>query len=414
LKKNQRIVLAHSGKQHVYHVAKALKKLELLHSFHTSGYISSDIIQKLVKIFDIGFLKKRFEEGLYGNQIHSNWQFEFPEFWSRYIQKKDENYLTSLMIDRDVNFGNYMSQKIKQMDYDVFWGYNGSCLEALKSTNLMGKLSICETQLAYIPFTKKILTEEAKLHPEWADSIDFHNLPSAYEKRLIEEPIVAKKVIAISSFLKKTLEEGGVEAEKIDVLPLGCEISKVRYNFNKHLGIKNRPLKVLYAGRVTQRKGIKYAFDAIKTFNKKDVEFHIIGLLHGSGEAFRTNSKYCNYIGKVSQAELFEKYTDYDVLLFPSLSEGFGLVALEAMGAGVPVIATPHTNAFELIDHEKNGFLVPIRDVGAICEALSFLRNMDENAYLEMSLKARERALEYTWDTFQLKLSTVLHTWKLL
>ncbi|MCB0746311.1 MAG: glycosyltransferase family 4 protein [Ignavibacteriae bacterium] len=409
-----KILLAHSGKQHVYHVAKALNNLGLLDSFYTSGYISNNYTQKFVEVFGIDFLKKRYESGLSGEKIHSNWKFELPEFWARYIQKANKARLTSLMIQRDTNFAKFMSTNLGHGMFNTFWGYNGSCLEALTKANEIGKMTVCETQLAYLPFTKKILKEEALLHPEWADSLDFVDLPSHYEKRLIEEPLVANRVVAISSFLKKSLVEGGVDAQKIDVLPLGFDIKSVKYNPNKHLGINNRPLRILYAGKVTQGKGIKYALEAVKNLNSKDIELHIIGNVDGSVEAFNKFSKYYIYHGKVHQLELFQKYTEYDVLLFPSLSEGFGLVALEAMGAGVPVIATPNTNAFELLDHEKNGFVIPIRDIDAISQSLITIRNMDDIAYQQLSINARERAVNYTWDTFQDRLSTLIATWEFI
>jgi alpha-maltose-1-phosphate synthase len=410
---NSNIILSHSGKQHVYHVAKALKNLNYLHSFYTSGYISNKVIQSAIDILNISFLKKRYESGLWGNNIHSNWQFELPEYFARYIQKKDENYLTNLMIERDVSFGKYMEKVLIKEKFDIFWGYNGSSLEAIIKANEMGKMSICETQLAYIPFTKKILTEEALLHPEWADSVNFNNLPVNFEKRLEREPIEAKRVIAISSFLKSTLIDGGVDENKIDVLPLGFNINTVRYNKDKWKGLTNRPIKVLFAGRITQQKGIKYALEAIKHFKKSDIELHIIGIVHGGGKAFETYSDHYIYHGKMQQQELFSLYTDYDVLLFPSLSEGFGLVALEAMGAGLPVISTPNTNAFELIDHGKNGYVVPIRSVEAIVDALVQIRNMDEDTYREMSFSARQKAISYTWDTFQTRLGLTIESWKL-
>jgi len=409
---NNKIILSHSGKQHVYHVAKALKNLEYLHSFYTSGYVSNKAIQSLIDIVKLSFFKKRYESGLYGNNIHANWRFELPEYFARYVQKKDQNYLTNLMIARDVSFGRFISKVLEKEKFDIFWGYNGSSLEAILKANEMGKMSICETQLAYIPFTKKILTEEALLHPEWADSLDFANLPSYYEQRLEQEPIEATRVIAISTFLKSTLIGGGVDERKIDVLPLGFDINTVRYNELKWKGITDRPLKVLFAGKVTQGKGIKYALEAVKQFKKSDIELHIIGIVHGGGKAFETYSDHYIYHGKMPQQALFSSYTDFDVLLFPSISEGFGLVALEAMGAGVPVISTPNTNAFELIDNGKNGFIVPIRNIETIVDALQQFRNMDEDMYREMTFNARQKAINYTWDVFQKRLALTIDSWK--
>lgn len=401
------IILSHSGKQHSYHVANALMQSGVLKNFYTSSYIGSRTIQNWVLKNNFHFLSRRFQPGLYAPTVQSNWKYEVKEMTLRALRKKSTE-VNNAIYERDVRFDRDLSRKLPRLTYDTFWGFQGSCLNCLQQSNKLGKQTVCEMTIAHLPFAKRLLEEEAKLVPEWAETIDFTNFPSQYEERLINEPLTATHVIAISSFLKKTLEKDGVQTEKIHVIPLGFDASEVTFQ-KETVSIANRPLKILYAGRITQRKGMSYLLEAIQSFNSKDVELHIIGNIHGDGTAFKKFSKYYTYQPGISQQELFKLYSQYDVLVFPSILEGFGLVTVEAMGAGLPVITTEHTNAAEVLKDGINGYLVPIRDSQAIKQAITRIRNMDNATFQEMRQAARETALQYTWEMYQHRVKQFLN-----
>jgi glycosyltransferase involved in cell wall biosynthesis len=84
-----------------------------------------------------------------------------------------------------------------------------------------------------------------------------------------------------------------------------------------------------------------------------------------------------------------------DVLVFPTLSDGFGLVQLEAMSAGLPVIATPACG--EVVQDGINGRIVPLRDASAIVMALRELR-ADPSKYEQFSQAACERVRNFAPD----------------
>ncbi|RYY11871.1 MAG: glycosyltransferase, partial [Chitinophagaceae bacterium] len=174
--------------------------------------------------------------------------------------------------------------------------------------------------------------------------------------------------------------------------------------------LSSRPLRLLYAGKITQRKGISYLLEAIKGFPKSSVELHIIGNVHGDGKAFKKLAHLYEYQKGVTQSELFKLYSHYDALVFPSVLEGFGLVTVEAMGAGLPVITTPNTNAAELIADGVNGYVVPIRDSNAIAEAIHKLRSLTDPEFHQMRENARLSALQFTWDSYKERLNTFVQT----
>jgi glycosyltransferase involved in cell wall biosynthesis len=90
----------------------------------------------------------------------------------------------------------------------------------------------------------------------------------------------------------------------------------------------------------------------------------------------------------------------HDVLVLPSLHEGFGLVMTEAMGQGLVVITTPHTAGPDLITDGVDGFLVPIRSAAAIEERLALLLR-DRDRLRAMQEEAREKALARTWENYR-------------
>jgi glycosyltransferase involved in cell wall biosynthesis len=94
----------------------------------------------------------------------------------------------------------------------------------------------------------------------------------------------------------------------------------------------------------------------------------------------------------------------HDVFVLPSLFEGFGLVLLEAMAMGLPVITTPNTAGPDLITDGEEGFLVPIRSAEAIAEQLELLR-ADRARRDSMSDGARRRAAEFTWTDYERSLA---------
>ncbi len=399
-----KILLSHSGKQHSYQVAKALNDLDVLEKFYTSSYIKSPFLQGKLK--NHTFFNRRFEEGLYGDIINSNWRFEIPEFISKKIY--GNTWETQLKVyQRDIKFDSFVSKEIKKLKANFFWGFQGSCYQSLKTANENNYYTVCELATAHVVAAKKILGEEKKLHKEWSSSIDNLKFPSSYEKRLEEEPIHAKKIIAASQFTHQTLVESGIPENKIYTIPLGANIHYIKYQENKTT-IQSNKLKLLYCGVISQRKGIKYLLEAMKSFNKKDVELHIIGRMQGTSDPLKPYKDLFIWHPPMSQQELFQKYCEFDALVLPTIFEGFGLVIVEAMAAGLPVITTPHSIGPDIIINDKNGYIIPIRNVKAIQNSIQKILNKTPIEKLAMNQEARKAALNYSWENYAKNLSVFL------
>ena len=374
-----KITLSHSGKQHSYLTALSLLELGKLDCYYTSSYVKKQWLQKIISKFGLTYFEKRFIQGLSGKYVNSNWRFEIKEILLRKIYGKTSKTQTAVY-QRDENFDKYMSKKIVSRPSSMFWGFQGSCLETLKQSQQCGKIAVVELATAHVTEAKKILGEEQLLHPEWADSIDNLVFPIEYEKRLCEEPHVADYVFAASNFTIKSLVNDGINPQKIKYLPL-CFNSKSIACDKTPKTLKNRKLKVLYCGTITQRKGIKYLLDAFKNIIKNNAELHIIGNIQGNGEAFSKYKDCYNYKSGIPQNQLFQEYQNYDILVLPTVFEGFGLVIPEAMAAGLPVITTNHSFGSEIINHRENGSIVPIRDTESLANEILYYASLEDDEF---------------------------------
>jgi glycosyltransferase involved in cell wall biosynthesis len=106
---------------------------------------------------------------------------------------------------------------------------------------------------------------------------------------------------------------------------------------------------------------------------------------------------YLNHINKV---ELVEEYIKADILVFPTLSDGFGMVQLEAMSYGLPVIATDC--CAEVVEDNISGFIIQPRSVESIIEKLLLIKE-DQEKYDFLSSNARKRSQQFSLE----KLATV-------
>ncbi|MGZ8096226.1 MAG: glycosyltransferase family 4 protein [Methylosarcina sp.] len=143
---------------------------------------------------------------------------------------------------------------------------------------------------------------------------------------------------------------------------------KVIYNgidhhcFSPGLGLKknNNKIHVLFSGNLTRRKGAQWLFPILEKLDHRIVIQYTSGLRERRKLPDHPRLK-C--VGSVSHQDMPNLYRQADILLFPTVREGFGLAVAEAMSCGLPVVATDCSSLPELIDHGKGGFLCPLGDV---------------------------------------------------
>jgi len=397
------ILLSHAGRQHSYKVALSLQRIGRLDKFVTTGYYKPsrypDRLLSGIKSIDKA-LRKRYEPGLEQKVVRLPF-LEIPELLSRAIFGNSTLSSHAVCL-RDSIFDSIVS-KAYIKNCKAFWGFQGSCLESLNRARTKGIKAIAEFATAHVLAALSILGMEKENNPEWADSIGNLNFPGWYTERLKKEPFAADYCIAASTFTRKTLEEAGVEPEKILMLPLGADLTKFQFKEKR----KKNNLQILFVGSVGQRKGIKYLIDAVKKINSAQVSLKVIGPIIGSGKAFKANSACYNYLGKLSQEDIVKNMHECDCLILPSLFEGFGLVIPEAMATGTPVIASTSSAGPDIIRPGIDGFLVEPCDTDDLAGKIEWLAS-NKDKVPEMGRAASQRAKEFSWDAYNIRLGSIL------
>lgn len=152
----------------------------------------------------------------------------------------------------------------------------------------------------------------------------------------------------------------------------------------------NHPFRLLFAGSLNKRKGVDL-LPSIMAQLGNAFELHYTGT-EADLRRFGWPTANMKPLGRIhGPANLVNAYHDCDALLFPTRLEGFGLVALEAMACGRPVIATNCTSIPEIVVDGESGILCPVDDVAAFARAAERLRGNPE-VWRHMCRSARQRA----------------------
>jgi len=204
--------------------------------------------------------------------------------------------------------------------------------------------------------------------------------------RLIYRPIIsamehANRVIAVSGAAKGFCVALGVPGDKIEVIPNGVDLSIFNTNVDgsamrSKLNVKQGPL-VATAIRLVKRKGPEHLVNAFSKVLKKmpNAKLAVAG---GGTEAASLRAqikklgmgKSVFMLGKLQREEVARLMVAADVFVLPSLFESFGLVLLEAMAVGTPVVCTRTQGALEIVKDGEDGLIVPPGDDDALADAI--------------------------------------------
>lgn len=212
---------------------------------------------------------------------------------------------------------------------------------------------------------------------------------AAFLERIHEEMSAADCLLVHSLHTLRSLASAGVDVSRGVVVPPAFTPPAGGVARTLRPG---HPLRVLYVGNVNLAKGFHVLAEAIRTLGA-DAALTAVGSVQLDRGYLRSVAPDVEFTGHVSQAEVTRHMAAADVLVFPTLSDGFGLVQLEAMAQGLPVIATCACG--DVVREGIDGFVVPPGDAEALVDRLQRLRREPE-LHASMSRSALVRATEFT------------------
>lgn len=189
--------------------------------------------------------------------------------------------------------------------------------------------------------------------------------------------------LAISSDVAERTREVYDFHRPIRVIPLGVDLPAFTPLARNELGMDDDALYVVAVGRLVARKDHETLLRALARQGRERVRLIVLGdgpMLDPlrSLAADLGISRRVQFRGFVSDEEKFQILSSADVFALPSLHEGFGLVYLEAMRCGLPVIATTRGGQKDFLVDRRTGVLADVRDVEAVADALSWLADDPE------------------------------------
>ena len=244
------------------------------------------------------------------------------------------------------------------------------------------------------------------------------------EYRIDGERLIAHgvdRVICASQGEKEMLETHyGVPPQRVSVVPCGVDTARFRplgrARVRRHLGMPIKERVVLFVGRIEPLKGIDVLLRAVSHL---DGDFRVL-VIGGDGKdlgrkgelsALATELSITDkvtFLDAVPHSDLPLYYNAADVCVVPSYYESFGLVAVEAMACGVPVVASRVGGLKETVQDGQTGYLVPWLCPEPFAERLELLMN-NESLRRILGREARAAAERFRWSEVAARVEDVYH-----
>lgn len=270
---------------------------------------------------------------------------------------------------------------------DIIHTWNLGALETLKTAARLGIPTVLERPNAHTGFAMEIVQRECdrvgvSLPPDHEHAFNAEKL-----RKEEEEYRLATRLLCPSEFVVKTFLDKGFAREQLVRHIYGYD-ENVYYPSNQ-LRDPKRGLTMLFVGVCAVRKGVHYALEAwLKSPASKEGTFLIAGeFLPAYREKLAPLLSHPSVKVLGHRNDVPELMRKSDILILPSIEEGFGLVITEAMGSGAVPLASEACT--ELCSHMKTGLMHRVGDVGALCQHITLLH--EDRALLE---KLRAACLE--------------------
>lgn len=295
----------------------------------------------------------------------------YPMFawaYSRALKKADSALdIERVFHDFGATFAHLCLPDLKRFKPDVIISFSSTAYEIFRV--FKGQAHLILDQIDGGIEEDRIVQEEKIKFPEWekpeSGVADFAG------ERHLSECEMADRIVVNSPFSRDCLLSEGVHADKIEIIPLAFEKSEKAFSTHTDLEeLRKTPIKLIFLGQVCLRKGIHYldqAMDLLKA-DGCDVELTIAGPSTLREEKLEQLKAKYSYLGIIPKKDIFPILSAHDILVLPSIAEGFGLVQLEALSAGCRIVTT--TNAGDVVDSAGLGQVCEPRQPVQIAEAI--------------------------------------------
>jgi glycosyltransferase involved in cell wall biosynthesis len=387
-----KVLVCNPGTLHSFSLAKELLLQRIDVVYATSLFIPQWVNRILPRKLR-GKLTNRMEPALDGHVC----QYPVPEIiyllWMRFFPRHGGR----LIRWRNRLFGQWLIRN-KLKGVEVVWSFDTASEEIFRYAKKAGVKCILDMSTGHPVAGEAVLGAHAKMCPQFWEHGDIERKDDWELQSRENEMLLADVIVAASSYAAYSIREKLPVNSLIREIPYGCDLSFFSPRAMRDGG---STVKYLFVGWFGQQKGV---YDLLRAWDKCNLSERARLLMAGGrrvdlkcwpGEM----PKGVKCLGRISKRDIADLYRSSDVFVFPSLFEGFGLVILEAMASGLPVITTTNTAGPDLIDDGVEGYIVEPGDVEALARYMRLLA-VDVDLREWMGRKAREKAERYTWEEY--------------
>lgn len=403
MNKKPNVICIHIGARAHYLIPRALQDAGLLHVLITDTWVKQSWLRKLFTKIPQTALKSlagRYHEAIPKRKVQS-FGFRFLVFELKLRLKHTYSWTSTLL--RDQKFEILALQKLNNIpDADLVLGISYTSLLCFEYAKQQGM----KTVLFQIDPGFEEEERVAKLLQENRSNTTWERAPKSYWENWRKECALSDRIFVNSNWSKIGLVQQGIDAAKIAIIPLPFSVESKHLLFQRHYPTsftKERPLRCLFLGTLSLRKGIHIVLEAAKQLQNIPIEFIFVGRNELDVSEFDMTNVH--YKGIVTREQTDLEYQQADVFLFPTFSDGFGLTQLEAMAWKLPVIST--TCCGEVVEQERNGWIMEHIDAATLYLILQ--RILAEPTVLESySTRCLERVQDFSLENFTKRLTEVI------
>lgn len=404
----KKVLVVHPGKQHSLRTAGAILESGQLYKYITTIYDKEGSITNCLKKC-LGEKNKKKMNTRKSTEIPDEFVLQYCELRALFGIFLSKIFGLSSVVWHKYNyylndvFGKKVAKYAIKHDIDIIISYdnNSSLLfEMIKkyAPNIQLVLDVSIANRLYMKsnYIKDIEKfGDAKLKDEQLILWD-----KRVCSRIKREMELADHFIVASNMSKESLIYSDVREESITIIPYGVDFDRFEFAQKSDKDL-NAPLKMIYVGQISRRKGLHHLLKYTRE-NAGKVSLKLAGDLNVEYDLYKEYSNDLNidFLGFVTRDKLAEVYKESDVFIFPTLGEGFGLVVLEALSCGVPVICSDLAGGNDAIKDGINGFVFKAGNDIDMDQKIDKIIS-GEVSLSELSANARKSVEYYTWSRYK-------------
>ncbi len=402
-----KIIVAHPGRQHSFHLATALYKAGMLSNYVTTIYdLDSSRSMRFLKHVLSEDNRKRASSrkmkevpdekvvlyGTFSGYLEAAlYRIDKSRYFCRALHRRNADY-----------FGKKVAQLAIDTNVDAVVMYDTNareCFEILAKKAPQIK-RIMDVSSAERHYRKKIYEHEIELSGN--DGLKHENAYMWNERimnGLMREVQVTQYFLVGSEFVKQSLLECGVHDKSIYVLPYGANVSSMINRSDKNITDK---VHFLFVGEANYNKGVPILIDSFYKLQTDKADLTIVGAYDKKAWFIikGMDNPSITFTGHITFDHVQKIYEKADVFVIDSFSEGMAQVGIEAMACGLPIICSYNTGLAEIVCDGVNGFTIPCGDASALHDKMQWFINHSEKIRA-MGNAARETAQNFTWKRYE-------------